>query len=404
VFLVAPAPTAMCPPLPSGNPPSVRRLLPGRFTVRGSLAGRLPSSRPSSWSPGHSPRNGDRRRPRLHRRRRGHPAGRAIGHRRTARVPRGRRRVFRLPGGQDGGPRSLVALYEQVVGPVPRAPPTGRTWIVLRGRPGNTRARSSQRRESGVAGPSPATLVAVGPPRIADQLASQRDRWPGLYASFDDFDHANRDQLRKRETWSAIKGRSNLPPRRRTAQAAGPTCGGRRGRITRSRGCGSARGVAPDGYGAVDDAGQSKYTARVFSCLFGGQACWHCGASGPVTDRHYELPIGFRGRAGRRRRPTATRSTCRSTNVGREHQPRRRRGCSRSSSYESAAAGAGGDARTAVRRVSPASSTERIGQVTKVSWPNAHYIPRSAFQASAGWCCGHNLHRHAAPSPVADPG
>ncbi len=47
-------------------------------------------------------------------------------------------------------PSSLVALYEQVVGPYP-APANRRTWIVMRADPEHTR-KSSQRRDSGVAG------------------------------------------------------------------------------------------------------------------------------------------------------------------------------------------------------------------------------------------------------------
>ena len=49
-------------------------------------------------------------------------------------------------------PANLVGLYEQVVGPYP-APANRRTWIVLRADPEHTR-KSSQRRESGVAGSS----------------------------------------------------------------------------------------------------------------------------------------------------------------------------------------------------------------------------------------------------------
>ena len=47
-------------------------------------------------------------------------------------------------------PASLVALYEQVVGPYP-APANRRTWIVLRADPEKTR-KAALRRETGVAG------------------------------------------------------------------------------------------------------------------------------------------------------------------------------------------------------------------------------------------------------------
>ena len=58
-------------------------------------------------------------------------------------------------------PASLVALYEQVVGPYP-APANRRTWIVLRADPEQTR-RSAQRRDSGVSGLA-RYLVASGSP------------------------------------------------------------------------------------------------------------------------------------------------------------------------------------------------------------------------------------------------
>jgi ESX secretion system protein EccE len=61
-------------------------------------------------------------------------------------------------------PASLVALYEQVVGPYP-APANRRTWILLRAEPEHTR-KSSQRRESGVAGL--ARYLVTSATRIAD--------------------------------------------------------------------------------------------------------------------------------------------------------------------------------------------------------------------------------------------
>ncbi len=94
--LVAPAPP-QCPRSPVGT----RRRCDGAAgrSRRGSLAGRLPRLGHRAGPPAIHP-DGDRRRPGLHRRRRGHPAGRAIGHRALP-GPRGRRRVGRLPGGQD---------------------------------------------------------------------------------------------------------------------------------------------------------------------------------------------------------------------------------------------------------------------------------------------------------------
>jgi len=101
-------------------------------------------------------------------------------------------------------PASLVALYEQVVGPYP-APAHRRTWIVLRADPEHTR-KSSQRRESGVAGL--ARYLVTSATRIADQLASNGiDARP--IRGFDDFDRATEISF-ERETWSAIKGRSTF--------------------------------------------------------------------------------------------------------------------------------------------------------------------------------------------------
>jgi len=101
-------------------------------------------------------------------------------------------------------PASLVALYEQVIGPYP-APANRRTWIVLRAEPERTR-KSSQRRESGVAGL--ARYLVASATRIADQLAGNGvDASP--IRSFDDFDRATEISF-ERETWSAIKGRSTF--------------------------------------------------------------------------------------------------------------------------------------------------------------------------------------------------
>ncbi|MDT5111263.1 MAG: hypothetical protein QOE20_3153, partial [Mycobacterium sp.] len=101
-------------------------------------------------------------------------------------------------------PSSLVALYEQVVGPYP-APANRRTWIVLRAKPEETR-KAAQRREAGVAGL--ARYLVASTTRIADQLASN-----GIDArcgrSFDDFDRATEISF-ERESWSSIKGRSTF--------------------------------------------------------------------------------------------------------------------------------------------------------------------------------------------------
>jgi type VII secretion protein EccE len=182
-------------------------------------------------------------------------------------------------------PASLVALYEQVVGPYP-APANRRTWILLRADPERTR-KSALRRDAGVAGL--AGYLVASATRIADQLASN-----GIDArvsrSFDDFDRATEISF-ERETWSTIKGRSTF-----TAAYSAP--GGpdvwwaarADHTITRVR---IQPGVAPTTTVLLTTLANPT-TPRGFSCLFGGQRAALDGIS-PVTDRHYELPIGSAG-------------------------------------------------------------------------------------------------------------
>jgi type VII secretion protein EccE len=182
-------------------------------------------------------------------------------------------------------PASLVALYEQVVGPYP-APANRRTWIVLRADPDRTR-KSALRRETGVAGL--ARYLVASTTRVADHLASN-----GIDArcarSFDDFDRATEISF-ERELWSTIKGRSTF-----TAAYSAP--GGpdvwwsarADHTITRVR---IRPGVAPTTTVLLTTLANPT-TPRGFSCLFGGQRAALQGQS-PVTDRHYELPIGSAG-------------------------------------------------------------------------------------------------------------
>jgi type VII secretion protein EccE len=182
-------------------------------------------------------------------------------------------------------PASLVALYEQVVGPYP-APANRRTWIVVRADPEHTR-KSSQRRESGVAGL--ARYIVASVTRVADQLASNGiDARP--IRSFDDLDHATEISF-ERETWSSIKGRSTF-----TAAYSAP--GGpdvwwsarADHTITRVR---IRPGEAPTTTVLLTTLANPS-TPRGFSCLFGGQRAALLGVS-PVNDRHYELPVGSAG-------------------------------------------------------------------------------------------------------------
>ncbi|ULE34841.1 type VII secretion protein EccE [Mycobacterium sp. IDR2000157661] len=182
-------------------------------------------------------------------------------------------------------PATLVSLYEQVVGPYP-APASRRTWIVLRADPEHT-SRSAQRRDAGVAGL--ARYLVASATRVADQLASNGiDARP--MRSFDDLDRATEISF-ERETWSAIKGRSTF-----TAAYSAP--GGpdvwwsarADHTITRVR---IRRGAAPTSTILLTTLANPT-TPRGFSCLFGGQRAALHGIS-PVTDRHYELPIGSAG-------------------------------------------------------------------------------------------------------------
>lgn len=182
-------------------------------------------------------------------------------------------------------PASLVALYEQVVGPYP-APASRRTWIVLRADPELTR-KPAQRRDSGVAGM--ARYLVASTTRLADQLASNGvDARPSR--SFDDFDRATEVSF-ERETWSAIKGRSTF-----TAAYSAP--GGPDAwwsaradhTITRMR---IRPGIVPTTTVLLTTLANPS-TPRGFSCLFGGQRAALQGIS-PVTDQHYELPIGSAG-------------------------------------------------------------------------------------------------------------
>ena len=182
-------------------------------------------------------------------------------------------------------PASLVALYEQVVGPYP-APASRRTWIVLRADPELTR-KPAQRRDSGVAGL--ARYLVASATRLADQLASNGvDARPSH--SFDDFDRATEVSF-ERETWSAIKGRSTF-----TAAYSAP--GGPDAwwsaradhTITRMR---IRPGTVPTTTVLLTTLANPS-TPRGFSCLFGGQRAALQGIS-PVTDQHYELPIGSAG-------------------------------------------------------------------------------------------------------------
>lgn len=182
-------------------------------------------------------------------------------------------------------PSSVVALYEQVVGPYP-APANRRTWVVLRAFPEQTR-RSAQRRDEGISGLA-GYLVATTT-RIADQLASN-----GIDArcgrEFEDFDRAVAISF-ERETWSHIKGRSTFTAAY-TAPGGPDVWWSARAdhTITQVR---VRPGAAPTSTVLLTTLANPT-TPRGFSCLFGGQRAALEGHS-PISDRHYELPIGSAG-------------------------------------------------------------------------------------------------------------
>ncbi|MGN7778899.1 type VII secretion protein EccE [Mycolicibacterium sp. 22603] len=182
-------------------------------------------------------------------------------------------------------PANLVALYDQVVGPYP-APANRRTWIVLRADPETTR-RPALRRDTGVSGL--ARYLVSSATRIADQLAGN-----GIDArcgrSFDDFDRATEISF-ERESWSSIKGRSSFTVAYVAPGGPDVWWSARADHtITRVR---LRPGHAPTTTVLLTTLA-SPTTPRGFSCLFGGQRAALLGES-PVTDRHYELPIGSAG-------------------------------------------------------------------------------------------------------------
>ena len=182
-------------------------------------------------------------------------------------------------------PAALVGLYEQVVGPYP-APASRRTWIVLRADPDKTR-KSALRRDAGVAGL--AQYLVASTTRIADHLASKGvDAHPAR--SFDDFDAATEITF-EHETWSMIKGRSTFTAAYNAPGGPDVWWSARADHtLTRVR---IVPGSAPTSIVLLTTLANPS-TPRGFSCLYGGQRAALFGEN-PVTDRHYELPIGSAG-------------------------------------------------------------------------------------------------------------
>ncbi|CAA0124437.1 ESX-1 secretion system protein EccE1 [Mycolicibacterium vanbaalenii] len=182
-------------------------------------------------------------------------------------------------------PAALVALYEQVVGPYP-APANRRTWLLLRADPEATR-KSALRRDTGVSGL--AQYLVASTTRIADHLASNGiDARPAR--SFDDYDNATEISF-ERESWSMIKGRSTFTAAYTAAGGPDVWWSARADHtLTRVR---IVPGSAPTTTVLLTTLANPS-TPRGFSCLYGGQRAALLGES-PVTDRHYEVPIGSAG-------------------------------------------------------------------------------------------------------------
>ncbi|MDT5068058.1 MAG: hypothetical protein QOK02_4213, partial [Mycobacterium sp.] len=144
------------------------------------------------------------------------------------------------------------------------------------------------RREAGVAGL--ARYLVASTTRIADQLASN-----GIDArcgrSFDDFDRATEISF-ERETWSSIKGRSTFTAAYTASGGPDVWWSARADHtITRVR---VRPGKAPTTTVLLTTLANPS-TPRGFSCLFGGQRAAALQGLSPLTDRHYELPIGSAG-------------------------------------------------------------------------------------------------------------
>jgi type VII secretion protein EccE len=182
-------------------------------------------------------------------------------------------------------PAALVGLYEQVVGPL-----TAKTVVRLLGpgQAGGVLSRIARIEElAGVAGL--AQYLVASTTRIADHLASKGiDARPAR--SFDDFDRATEISF-EREAWSMIKGRSTFTAAY-TAPGGPDVWWSARAdhTLTRVR---IAPGAAPTTTVLLTTLANPS-TPRGFSCLYGGQRAALLGES-PVTDRHYELPIGSAG-------------------------------------------------------------------------------------------------------------
>lgn len=182
-------------------------------------------------------------------------------------------------------PAALIALYEQVVGPYP-APANRRTWILLRADPQRVH-KSAMRRGPGVSGVAQYLMASTA--RIADLLAGNGiDARPAR--GFDDFDRTTEIEF-EYEAWSMIKGRSTFTAAYHAPGGPDVWWSARADHtLTRIR---IVPGSAPTTTVLLTTL-TNPSTPHGFSCLHGGQRAALLGES-PVTDRHWELPVGSAG-------------------------------------------------------------------------------------------------------------
>ncbi len=289
---------------------SRRRALAGRSSGLGDRVGT------KAFHP-----DGDRQRRCRHRRHRQHQARREADPGALPR-PGGRRRVGWLPGRQDrtGQPGRPLRAGGR---PVPGAGEPAHLDCAAR-RSGADPTLGAAPRQRGVrAGPISGGLDHPhrGP------VGQQRDRRALLRAASTTTTRPPRSASRKRPGRSS---RAAAPSPRPTTPPAARMSGGRRAPTTPRPASGSSPGAAPTTDGACSTTLSNPTTPRGFSCLYGGQRAALQGIS-PVTDKHYDLPIGSAGvLVGETLGPLPGVHAVRQRR--RQHQPRRRRDCSPSSS------------------------------------------------------------------------
>ena len=198
--------------------------------------------------------------------------------------PGSRRGVGGLPRGQDracGARRALRAGRRPLPG---TGEPTDMDSAARRSRH-DAQVGVAARRRSGGAGAIPGGLHHTDRRSLA---SNGIDAQPAR--SFDDYDRATEISF-ERETWSMVKGRSTFTAAYHAPGGPDVWWSARADHtLTRLR---IIPGSAPTTTVLLTTLSNPS-TPRGFSCLYGGQRAALLGES-PVTDRHYELPIGSAG-------------------------------------------------------------------------------------------------------------